>query len=273
MTICYPDSTDWSCALTEEQIDELDPVVRARAEALAWSSLQALTGGNIAICPNIVRPCAARCGGGTWYTAPVTGASQSPWPAGNGSFQPTINGNGQWVNTCGCSTPDSCSCTTVREVILPGIVGDIVRVTLNGADLDPTAYRVDNGNRLVRQDGETWPLCQDMNLPADDDGAFVVEYYDGAAPDTSLNYAAGLLAVEFYRACTNQSCALPGGVVSVVKQGITMTVAQGLFTNGFTGIKPVDAVISIYNPFGHKRRPVIIAPGIPAGRTQTWGRY
>lgn len=273
MTICYPSTTDWGCALTPEQIAELDPVVKARSESLAWSTLQRLTGGNIAICPKLVRPCAARCSAQTWYTAPVTGASQSPWPSGNGAFQPNINANGQWVNSCGCSNPDSCSCTSVQEVILPGMVGDIVRVTLEGADLDPTAYRVDNGNRLVRQDGAPWPACQDMNLPITDDGAFVVEYYDGAAPDSSLEFAAGLLAVEYYRACTNQSCQLPSGVTSVVRQGVAMEIANGLFVNGYTGIKAVDAVISIYNPFGHKARPVVMSPDVPRGRTQTWGRY
>ena len=273
MTICYPDSTDWSCLGPQADVDALDDVMKARSEALAWQTLNALTGGNIAICPTIIRPCAARCSAQTWYTAPVTGASQSPWPSGSGSFQPNINANGQWVNSCGCSSPDACSCTSVREVILPGVVGDIVRVTIGGANLDPTAYRVDRGNRLVRQDGESWPVCQDMNLPADDDGAFVVEYYDGVAPDSSLNYAAGMLAIEFYRACSGQACKLPTGVTSVVRQGVSMQIATGLFVNGYTGIQAVDAVISIYNPFGHKSRPSVMSPDVPRGRVQTWGRY
>lgn len=273
MTICYPSSTDWTCYGSEADVDALDDIVKARSEALAWSTLHRLTGGNIAICPTLVRPCAARCTPGTWYTAPVTGASQTPWPSGSGSFQPHITADGTWVNSCGCTSPDLCSCTVVQEVILPGVVGDIVKVSVDGVILDPDAYRVDNGNRLVRQDGESWPVCQDMNLPISDPDAFFVEYYDGTAPDSSLDYAAGLLAAEFYRACTNQACALPSGVVSVVKQGITMEVATGLFTNGYTGIKAVDAVISIYNPYGHKSRPQVLSPDVGGSRRQTWGRY
>lgn len=273
MTICYPSTTDWACALTPEEIAQLDPVAKERAEALAWQTLFRLTGGNIAICPTIVRPCAARCQPQTWYTAPVTGASQSPWPAGSGTFQPNINAQGQWVNTCGCVSPDSCSCVSVQEVILPGVVGDIVRVRLNGANLDPTAYRVDGGNRLVRQDGESWPVCQDMNLPATDDDAFVVEFYNGTAPDSSLNFAAGTLALEFYKACQGQTCQLPSGVTSIVRQGISMEIANGLFVNGYTGIKTVDAIISIYNPYGHKSRPSVLSPDVPRGRIQTWGHY
>lgn len=273
MSICYPSTTDWTCSgMTPEEVAALDPAVRERSEALAWTTLFRLSGGNIAICPRIVRPCAARCVPQTWYVAPVTGATQSPWPSGSGSFQPNINVDGNWVNTCGCAIADACSCTQVQEVVLPGVVGDIVSVKLNGAVLDETAYRVDKGNRLVRQDGEPWPLCQDMNEPATSDTAFVVEYYDGFAPDTSLDYAAGLLAIEYYRACTGQECQLPSGVTSIVRQGISMEIANGLFVNGYTGIKAVDAVISIYNPYGHKARPTIMSPDLPYGRTQTWGR-
>lgn len=150
------------------------------------------------------------------------------------------------------------------------MVGGIVSVTLDGATLDPSAYRVDNGNRLVRQDGDSWPVCQDMNLPDTDPGAFVITYYDGVAPDDLLNYAAGLLALEFYKACTGKACQLPGGVTSVVKQGVSMEVATGLFTNGWSGIKQVDAVISIYNPFGRKARTTILSPDVPSARQRTW---
>lgn len=272
MSICYPDSTDWGCSLTEEEIAALDPVIKARSEALAWTTLQRLSGGNIAICSTIVRPCSIGCMAGTWMTAPVTGATQYPWPSGRGWMNPQINSDGQWVNTCGCASPDSCSCTRVSEVRLPGMVGDIVRVTIGGANLTPTAYRVDNGNRLVRQDGNVWPLCQDMSVPATDDKAFVVEYFDGVAPNEGINFAAGLLAVEFYRACTGHDCKLPAGVTSIVRQGITMEVQTGLFTNGYTGIQAVDAVIATYNPYARKSRPTVFSPDIPRGRTQSWGR-
>jgi len=63
-----------------------------------------------------------------------------------------------------CPTGD-CSCSRLCEAILPGPVGGIVEVLLDGVALPPTAYRVDNGNRLVRTDGDCWPACQDMAAP------------------------------------------------------------------------------------------------------------
>lgn len=261
--ICYPDSTDWGC-ITPEELAALVPEVKARSEALAWTTLQRLTGGNVAICSSLVRPCAVGCASRTWYVAPVG------VPAG--WMNPHVNSSGQWVNGCGCAGPGDCSCTTIRQVYLPGMVGEIEGVYIDGVALDPTAYRVDNGNRLVRMDGDLWPICQDMNEPWDAEGSFAVRYFDGVAPNDSLNYAAGVLALEFYKACTNGVCQLPSGVTTVVRQGLTMEIANGLFVNGYTGIKQVDSIISIYNPFGNKVRPVIMSPDVMPARTQTWGR-
>lgn len=269
MTLCYPSTTDWSCGLTADEVAALDPTVKARAEALAWSALFSLTGGNISICPKVVRPCSVGCQAGTWYTSPVTGISQSPWPSGGGSFQPHIS-DGVWLNSCGCRTAGECSCTTIQQVTLPGIVGGIQSVWVGGATLSPTAYRVDNGDKLVRTDGGEWPICQDMNAPADDPEAFTVTYFDGAVPDEAINFAAGLLAIEFYKACTGGACKLPTGVTRVARQGVTYEVSNGLFHNGFTGIQSVDMVIRLYNPFGHKTRPAILSPDVRPARTQTW---
>jgi hypothetical protein len=261
--ICYPATTDWGC-ITQTELEELDDVVKARSEALAWTTLQRLTGGNVAICPTLVRPCAIGCSGKTWYVAPVTGAS---------GFTPYVGADGNWYNACGCGSPSDCSCTTIQQVILPGMVGGIAGVYIDGVALAATEYRVDNGNRLVRTDGELWPICQDMNQPWDAVGSFAVRYYDGVAPNSSLDYAAGVLALEYYKACTNGACQLPSGVTNVVRQGVSMEIANGLFINGYTGIKVVDSVISIYNPFGNKVRPVVMSPDVQPARTQTWGRF
>lgn len=153
--ICYPPGADWSCAYDETEFADLDPVIVERSESLAWLTLQMLTGYRLSICPTVIRPCLAKCGGlPTWDIAPVTG---------NWGFSPFISG-GRWYNACGCSR-DDCSCTSLCEVILPAEAGDIESVMLGGVALDPSAYRVDNGNRLLRTDGDCWPSCQDMNAP------------------------------------------------------------------------------------------------------------
>jgi hypothetical protein len=260
--ICYPDSTDWSC-VPAEVIAALPPELKTRSEALAWSTLQALTGYFFSTCPITVRPCRRSClpGGLAWPVAPVYV---------NGNFQPHINSAGYWVNTCLCGQ-DACSCTRICEVVLPGPVGGPMEVKIDGAVLDPTAYRVDNGNRLVRQDGECWPDCQDMNLPADEVGTWSVTYYRGTGPNSLLDYAAGVLAFEFSKACSGQDCRLPAGVTSVSRQGVSFQIQTGLFQNGFTGIQEVDAIVGLYNPGHLKAPPYVTSPDARTGRVTTLG--
>lgn len=266
--ICYPTGTDWSCAYTPEQLVEMrgDPRRLAsmeRSEALSWYTLARLTGYQIGVCPITVRPCAAGCGGiGTWLEAPAGSGTSGGLPTVSiGAVAPHINVNGQWVNSCGCSSRTACGCSTLSEVILPGPVGGIESVYLDGELVPPAAYRVDNGNRLVSLDSAyVWPGCQDLAAGPQEAGAFSVTYYQGAAPNDLTKFAAGLLATEFYKACTGSKCGLPTGVTQVVREGVSYTIETGLFANGFTGIRQVDAVISVYNPNGLTQAPVVVSP-------------
>jgi hypothetical protein len=257
--ICYPDGADWSCALGEAEIEALNEELKERAEALAWSTLSALTAYRVALCPTVARPCAARCLPPTYFAAPVVGG-----PFDSGTFSPYMLG-GSWYNACGCRSIDSCSCSVLSEVLLPSTVGGIVSVVVDGVEIPSSQYRVDNFNRLIRTDGGVWPLCQDM---ASDD-AFVVTYYSGVAPNDLLRYAAGLLAYEFYQACGGQKCRLPQGVTTISRNGITMEIPSGLFPNGATGIHQVDTIIRLYNPHGLKTQSRVLSPDRPTGRITT----
>lgn len=257
--ICYPAGTDWSCFGTPDEVAALDPAIKERSEALAWSMLQSLMGYRLSICPVVIRPCAARCDPRSYYIAPVE------WESGG--FWPYLSG-GSWYNACGCADSASCSCSSLSEVLLPE-VGRIDAIMVDGVLLDPTMYRVDNGRSLVRMDGEAWPLCQDMTT----DGAentFVISYYPGIAPNDLTRYAAGLLAAEFYRACDGGECRLPTGVTNVARAGVTYTMEGVTFPGGMSGIPEVDAVIRIYNPNGLKGPSRVMSPDRLRGRTQTW---
>lgn len=169
--VCYPPSTDWSCRWTEAELEQqrADPVMGPKietAEAFAWSLLAALTMYRIGTCPLTVRPCAARCAPrGAYRTAVVRGGNTAALPTAQiGMLNPYISG-GTWLNACGCRTAGDCGCESLSTVELPGPVGSIVEVRLDGAVLPRSAYRVMNGNRLVRTDGENWPACQDMANP------------------------------------------------------------------------------------------------------------
>lgn len=270
MDICYPDGTDWACMLSEEEVIERrsDPTTSARmarSEALAWSTLSALTGYRLSLCPVTIRPCAQRCMLPTWYVAPV---QFTGYPTG-GVFAPYVM-NGSWYNACGCGS-GGCSCTSIQKMILPSEVGGIEEVWLDGVLLPQSEYRVDNGRELVLTNGDHWPTCQDMNINNPEDGGVWVRYYPGVAPNDLFRYAAGVLANEFYLACSGSDCRLPNGVTNVTRAGISMQVQTGLFTNNMTGITEVDAILRIYNPYGLKARARALSPDVERGRVRTWG--
>lgn len=282
--ICYPSKTDWSCVYTEDEILALrsDPdsaTVIERSEALAWYTLARLALWQIGVCPTTVRPCAAGCAPSsvTWIEATVGSGNTGGLPLRTigGSFTPHLTG-GNWVNSCGCSR-GSCGCSRLSEVILPGPVGGIEEVKLDGVALSPSKYRVDNGNRLVSLDPDiVWPACQDFALDDDQEGTFSVTYYQGAAPNELTRYAAGILANEFYLACAkgpkSGKCRLPSGVKTVVRRGVTYEMGADMFADGRTGIPEVDAVIDLYNPNRLKVRPGVTSPDARRRRPRrtTW---
>lgn len=276
--ICYPDGAIWPSdvvfppdpvlpeAPTEEELAALQPF--RDAEMWAWISLQSLTGYRLSICPTAVRPCALSCAQGqSWYSAPVLAGGNS----GGSYWGPYLNTAGKWVNGCGCTT--SCSCTFISEILLDGPVGQIIRVRQNGLTLAPSEYRVDNGNRLVRLDGEVWPSCQDMlGDPGIDDNTLEVEYFKGFAPDRMMYLAAGSLAKEFYLDATGKKCRLPSGVTTITRMGATMEIEAGLFPNGFTGIRIVDVAIMALNPHALKQPTAMRSPDRDRPRrTTVWG--
>lgn len=270
MSICYPSDTDWSCAYSATKLAEMrsDPEVLSKmqlSEARAWYSLAMLTAWRVGVCPELVRPVAACCNPfGTWMAAPVGGgdAHVGALPLrtiGALNITPYVTG-GQWVNGCGC-IPSACGCSSLSEVILPGPVGEIEYVKLNGETIDPAKYRVDNGDRLVSLDPDLiWPATQDMRAAPDAVGAFSVSYYRGMAPNELVRSAAGVLATEFFKACTDKACRLPRRVTRVARRGVDYEIGAGLFEDGITHIDEVDFVIRLLNPNLLKQAPRIVAP-------------
>lgn len=257
MTICYPTTATW----TPPDGAETEKVHIALA--LAWTNLQSLLGFSLAICPIEVRPCRQRCSGGVWQAFPVTGMSP---------FSPGINGAGQWVNNCGCAA-DPCSCSAVSEVVLPGPVGRIDEVRIDNVVLPKTAYRVDDGARLVRQDGGVWPDCQDMNLPAGAPGTWTVRYFRGDAPTELDDWAAGLLAAEVYKALTgDKKCRLPSGVTNVVRNGVSLDLDSSALVMTSTGIPELDRYIATRNPYRLTQPSRVKSPDSRRARVTTWGR-
>lgn len=253
-----PWPVDTAC-FTDEW-DTFSPEVRERAVALASATLRRLTGYRVTNCPITVRPCHPR-------TAYLYGSM--PYYLGVG-WRPE-NWAGVWINSCGHS--GMCGCTTACEVRLPAPVSEVSSVKVNGSVVDPDNYRIDNGNLLVWQGtGDCpWPVAQDLSRPDTEPGTFSVTYLNGYPVDYLGAYAAGILAMEYGRACAGNSCRLPSGVTTIVRQGITLEVEKGAFPNGMTGIREVDTYIALWNPKGRMHGAAVWTPDIATPRINTGG--
>jgi hypothetical protein len=229
---------DASCA--QADWDALSPELQQRSAALATATLRRLTGYRVGGCPIVVRPCVQSC----VYFASLTVAR---------GWGPAQLADGTWVNSCGCNT--ECSCTALCEVVLSAPVGPITWVKVDGVEVPTTDYRVD-GNRLVWVGAGAcpWPACQDMTADDTQVGTFAVSYLNGHAPDALAAYAAGVLALEFAKACSGSKCRLPSTVTAVSRQGVSFELAAGAFGNGLTGIREIDAWIGLWRPEGSPKR-------------------
>lgn len=235
--------------------DTLDPAVQDRAVGLASATLHRLTGYRVGGCPITVRPCKAGCAAAT--TRPSYLDMMGFYGHG---FYPHIQG-GVWVNSCGCT--GSCSCGPECRVSLPGPVGRVDEVKVDGTVISSTDYRADGDGLLWTGTGDCpFPVCQNMALADTEVGTFSITYLNAWPVDALGAYAAGVLASEFAKACTGGKCRLPASVTAVSRQGISMQIAAGAFPDGFTGIREIDAYIALYNPTPIRQAVQVYSPDI-----------
>lgn len=238
------------------------------ATALATTALRSLTGFRVGNCPVTLRPCGERCAYlRTWQTYPVSMGGS--WAGAGGGFTPTVI-DGSWYNVgCGCGG-SPCSCTRLCEISLPGGISGPISVLMDGVLLPVDAFRVDNGNLLVRTDGECWPVCQDMAAPTTDIGTWAVTFTPGLPLDAAGQIALGILACEYAQAASGQACRLPSNALQVQRLGVTIDLARQSFPEGLTGIPEVDLVLRRYNPYALAAPSMVWSPDVRRGRTTTW---
>ena len=263
-TSCCP---DW---------DTYDPSLQEAAAQYGALMVWAGTGRRFGACPKTVRPCRRDCedcggGAGFFYS--------------DGTWMPYIM-NGQWRN-CWCGTGAGCTvCRASCQIWLTPPVSGIVEVRFSGSGVvDPTTYRVDDWQWLVRQgpavtgSGTTdcWPISNDYNFPVTgplapaDDSAWEVTYLWGLPVPSVLLRAAGELACEWAKNCLGLPCRLPQRVTSISRQGVTVSLADvdQLLENGLTGLVTVDNVIRAFNPFRLPARMKVQSPDLPRIRRTT----
>jgi len=254
---------DWpvDAACFEDSWEALDDEVKDRSIALASATLRRLTGYRVGGCSITVRPCKASC-----RDLMIPSYYDMLRMGGGVSFWPHVNSDGLWVNSCGCQT--DCACDALCEVALPPPVGPIESVKIDGVAVSPDDYRVDGDALVWVGAGECpWPACQDMKADDSKPDTFSVTYLNGYPVDALGAYAAGVLAMEFAKACSgDKKCRLPAGVTSIVRQGVSMEIQGGAFPGGFTGIREVDAFVALWNPDALRQPPRVWSPDLKSAR-------
>lgn len=231
------------------------PAIDYTASAV-WASqlLFELSGRRFSgLCERMLRPCRQGCG--CWLPASWGLPGGASWGWDGALWRSASNGR---ALECGCG------CT--QRVRLPYPARSIGRVRIAGGIVDPASYRIDEQRWLVRLAGwGGWPLCQDMSLADGAPGTFDVTVTYGAPPPVSGVEAARALACELYKLTHPAAgeCKLPTGVTQIIRQGVTITKqAQKVWTDGQTGIIPVDAFLAAYNPKGRRRRGRVWSPDV-----------
>lgn len=248
----------WSCSEVETSSPAATGVAARAATQLLWS----LSGGQGGPTTAVLRPCRRSCDG----TLDLGGYGAA-WP-GWGYPWPVNYGGSAWVNLgCGGCYPDPCGCATLSEAQLPQEVTAVTQVKVDGVALAPTAYRLDvqpgvAGKLLVRTDGGTWPRCQQLALDDTRAGTWSATVTMGQPAGELAQLAVGEVACEFLRGLNGQDCRLPREVVSLARQGVTLTYPDPstLASSGLLGLPISDRFLLAVNPDRRRRRARTISP-------------
>jgi hypothetical protein len=147
----------------------------------------------------------------------------------------------------------------------------IQEVLLDGVDLDPTSYRIDNRRLLTRVDGQGWPCWQDVTKASDQPGTWEVSFTYGEVPPAGGVGSATIFARELALAfANNNSCRLPSRTQTVARQGVTIVAyPQSILDGGRTGLPEVDLWLASVNPKKIRQQATIMSPDYPPGVRRT----
>lgn len=140
----------------------------------------------------------------------------------------------------------------------------VSEVVIDGAVLDPDAYRIEDQRWLTRIDGGVWPWV-DADWQQDPDAFRVVCGYGQAPPPAGVAAAAELACQLLLATDPNaEGCVLPQRVQAISRQGVSMAILDPMdfLREGRTGIYLVDLFLEAVNPTAARRRAQVLSPDI-----------
>ena len=267
MTSATPDGwTVTNFAGCSDTWTSLSPDQQALALRLAAFTVYSLTGRQFGTVTLTLRPCNAPLLPPLYQVYPVN--LINPWGTDEGnSYYPVYIQNGVWHNA-GCRGINCCGATC--EVELPRTVS-ISAVSVDGATVDPSAYRIDDAHWLVRTDGACWPQCQDFDKNSGTNVFLITGVFGRLVPLEALD-AAAQLACEIGKAIKGQPCRLPQRMQSLSRQGVSVQFpsVNSYLDRGLTGLNEVDQLVVQFNPGRLAQRPIVVSPDISPVRVTTW---
>lgn len=227
---------------------DLDPILMAEKLLIASDLLFQLSGNRYpGECSDTVRPTSCECAAGVRHSH-----RERPTP------------------------PPDVLCRGIRLGGSPLV--SVTSVKIDGVALDPSEYRIDDHDRLVRLRDSNgtlrrWPCCQDITLDDDAVGTFEVTYVYGQDPPRGGVAAAAALACELFLAAQPEAadrCRLSNRVLSVTRQGVTKQLRDPtlLFPEGRTGLSEVDLWLEAERYSRRNRRASIVVPETAAPRVR-----
>lgn len=258
---CLPWDPIFCCDLPAAAIP-----ISGSALIAATEVLYNLSGQLFGLCEFTFRPCRRDCYGNSW---PFDSGQWWQW---GGLYPRPVLFDGAWFNlTCG-SCSGTCSCGPLEEAWLPGPIGTVTQVLINGSPMPTGSYRVDDFRKLVRTDGGRWPVCQDLSQPDTANNTWSVTMTVGEQVPVIGRYAVGELACEIINSCTGGVCVLPKNATTITRQGVSIDFPTftELLSSGMLGLRWTDMFIATYNPQRLKARPQVFdVDGMPYRRAGT----
>lgn len=131
---------------------------------------------------------------------------------------------------------------------------------VTGVEIDGEAFtewRLLRSGWIERTDGQGWPVCT---------GTTEITYEFGEPPPAAGQFAAIELGIELAKALLGSNeCQLPQRVVSITRQGISMTAMDPseFMDKGKVGITSVDLWLSAVNPRAKAQGARVWSPDLP----------